>query len=582
MDQLTAPPQSLKDQNLTIADLLGEIIGRGTRLRTPFGERLMTYADYTASGRNLRFVESYLGELQEIYGNTHTEDTESGLVTSDLLAQAEECIKRSVNADDSTCLIATGSGSTGAILRFQELLGLRFPPATWERLEEALEPHLGNGATQECLKERLADRLPVVFVGPYEHHSNEVSWRECFAEVVEVRLTSDGLLDLADLEAKVADPRYDGRFKIGSFSSSSNVTGIRTPLYEVAKLLHRHGALACFDFAASAPYCEIDMNRDDESYFDAIFISPHKYLGGPGSCGVLLFRDDLYRCDLPPSCSGGGTVDYVGPHDHDYLSDIEEREKAGTPPILQLMRAALAMDLKETLGFEAIEATEHRYLEQVMDRFLAHPGIHVLGNPDPRQRMAVISFNIRHGDKFLHPKLVARLLNDLFGVQARAGCSCAGPYGHRLLGIDDELSERYRAQLQAGFEGIKPGWVRIGLHYTLTTAEIEFLCRSIEMVAEFGSRFLPQYELDMRTAVWSRRDGFARPEPAFGIAVARQERGAAPPAPGEEERNRELERYLAEAQGLADQLADQPEAEYATLPGELEELRFFNSVSFRL
>ena len=426
------------DGGLDLDYLRSQIIGVDTRIETPFGQRLMLYADYTASGRSLRFVEDYLVGLQRLYANSHTEDDFSGRITTALLHQAEERIKRAINAGPDGRIIACGTGATGAIDRMQQLVGVKMPPAGRALLQALLQGYLGQ--TQAAgFDEYCAQHQPVVFVGPYEHHSNEISWRESMATVVEVRLAEDGGIDLSHLEKLLQDPRYQGRLRIGSFSAASNVTGLRSPIVQLARILHQHGALAFFDYAASAPYVRIDMNPQDEqdAYIDAVFISPHKFLGGPGSSGLLVFNKRCYHPELPPSIAGGGTVDYVGPFDHDFIHDIEAREKAGTPGILQTLKAALAFDVKEAVGVDLIEQREADMLRRAFARWDAHPGIEILGNPDPGRRVGIVSFNIRDpGQQYLHPRLITTLFNDLFGIQSRGGFSCAGPYGHQLLGID--------------------------------------------------------------------------------------------------------------------------------------------------
>ncbi|MCF7801749.1 MAG: aminotransferase class V-fold PLP-dependent enzyme, partial [Candidatus Marinimicrobia bacterium] len=277
-------------RKLDLDYLRDQIIGNSYCFETPFGKRLMTYADYTASGRSLKFVENYLIKIQAYYANTHTEDDASGRSMTHLLHQAEDSIKRHLNATENCYLIPVGTGATGAIGRLQQILGVYIPPATRKRLLEiadkikATKPEHGEISAE--LEAEFAQAMPVVFIGPYEHHSNDISWRESFSEVVEVDLNEAGEIDLDDLQKKLSDPRYADRLKIGSFSAASNVTGIISPVYDIAKILHQHDALACFDFAASAPYVEIDMNRDGECYFDAVFLSPHKFIGGPGSMGM--------------------------------------------------------------------------------------------------------------------------------------------------------------------------------------------------------------------------------------------------------------------------------------------------------
>ena len=447
-----------QDKPLEFEFLRRELIGADAVIETPFGERLMMYADYTASGRCLCFVENYLRRLQRIYANSHTEDDISGRSMTQLLREAEDSIKRSVNAGETGRIIAVGNGATGAIDKLQQIVGVALPPATRQNLTTLLRGSLGEEADAR-FSDYLATHQPVVFVGPYEHHSNEISWRESLATVVEVDLADDGGVDLDHLERLLQDPAYQGRPRIGSFSAASNVTRMRTPVHEIACLLHRHDAIACFDYAASAPYVAIDMNPpagkyDGDASIDAVFISPHTFLGGPGASGVLVFNQRIYRRDLPPSVSAGGTVDYVGPSGQDFITRIEEREKAGTPGVLQTLKAGLAFELKDRIGVEAIEAREHELVRRAFERWRDNARIEILGNPDPKRRIAIASFNLRDpGGKYLLPKFVTTLLNDLFGVQSRAGCSCAGPYGHRLLGIDFDHSERYREWIRKGYSG---------------------------------------------------------------------------------------------------------------------------------
>jgi selenocysteine lyase/cysteine desulfurase len=418
----------MSKDTLDPAWLRQQIVGVDSTFETPFGERLMVYCDYTASGRCLRFVESYLQGLQRVYANTHTEDDITGRSMSQLLHEAEEAIKHSVNAGPGGRIVACGTGATGAIDKLQQIVGVALAPATRQNIESGLS---AADAALDCesLCALLGDKQPVVFVGPYEHHSNELSWRQSLAKSIEVRLDTSGNIDLKHLEELLQSPEYQGRLRIGSFSAASNVTGIRSNVREITELLHRYDALACFDYAACAPYVEIDMNPDSatgDAAIDAIFISPHKFLGGPGSSGVLVFNERIYRRDLPPSVSAGGTVDYVGPHEQDFITRIEEREKAGTPGVLQTLKAALVFQVKDRVGVDVIEKHERRLTRRALESWGRDENIEILGNPDPRQRVGIISFNIRdERGNYLHHKFVTALLNDLFGIQSRAGCSCA-------------------------------------------------------------------------------------------------------------------------------------------------------------
>ena len=479
------------------------IIGRNSFFDTPFGKRLITYADYTASGRGVSFIEKYISNLMELYGNTHTEDDITGTYTTKLLKEAEKRIKSFFNAPSEYKIIHEGYGSTGAIHRLQKILGVYIPPVLKDNVKNYIKEYLSKN-NERCgeLIDYIYSKRPVVFVSPYEHHSNELTWREAFAEVVEVELNKDGLIDVNDLERKVSDPKYESRIKIGSFSACSNVTGIKTDVYKVATVLHENNAYAFFDFSASAPYVKIDIHRDNRSYFDAIFFSPHKFLGGPGSCGILLIHEKLYRKNLPPTCSGGGTVVYVGFNDQIYVNDIELREKPGTPGIIPLIKASLAMELKDKLGVENIEKRENELTKRAINFLKRISNVELLGNLDPEKRIPIVSFNIKEKEKYFHPKFIVKLLNDLFGIQARAGCSCAGPYGHRLLNIDDEKSKKYQEKIKKGLEGIKPGWARISLHYLMTDEEVNFILKSIEFLSKYAKYFLKSYHFNIFSGSW--------------------------------------------------------------------------------
>ncbi len=478
-----------------------QVIGAQATLETPFGTRRMTYADYTASGRGVEFIEQHIRNVLEYYGNTHTEDDATGVVTTSRLSYAESTIKRLVHADEPYKIVMVGAGSTGAVHRLQQILGVYLPPAGKDALGKQLAGYSSRSEADEFVR-YLKSKRPIVFVGPYEHHSNEVSWRECWVDVVEIDLSPTGLIDLDDLERKVSSDEYRDRVRMGAFSAASNVSGVVTPVYEVARILHRHDAYAFFDFAAIAPYTEIDVHRDDESFFDAVFFSPHKFLGGPGSSGVLIFHERIYRPDLAPTVSGGGTVNYVWADGQDYVRDIETREKAGTPGILQTLRASLAMELKERLGVDRIAKREDELMHRALATLGANPGMEIIGPASPDSRMAIVSFNIRVENSFLHPRFVTVLLNDLFGIQSRAGCSCAGPYGHRLLHLDEHQTQALRRRIATGVAGLRPGWVRVNFHYLMTDEEFDFLCEAILFVADHGREFLPLYQFDVRSGGW--------------------------------------------------------------------------------
>ncbi len=532
------------------------VIGKDTAVHTPFGLRRVTYADYTASGRSLAIIEDFIREqVLPLYANTHTETSGTGLQTTRFREEAREIIRAAVGASrEEHAVIFAGSGSTGAVDRLVGLLGIRIPRGLNEayRLEESIPE---------------AER-PVVFVGPYEHHSNELPWRESIADVIEIREDADGHIDLSELEAKLVEQA--GRpLLIGSFSAASNVTGIISDTSAIARLLHEHGALSFWDFAASAPYLEIDVGSSSSGeYLDAIFLSPHKLIGGPGTPGVLVIRRDLLRNEVPV-VPGGGTVSYVSPDHHLYVTDPEHREEGGTPAIIESIRAGLAFRLKDAVGVETIRHLEHEFIRRAIESWSRNPSIEILGNPEA-ERLSIVSFVIRHGDRTLHHNFVVAVLNDVFGIQARGGCSCAGPYGHRLLGIDLETSARIEELVADGCEVIKPGWVRVNFNYFIAEEEFAYILEAVHLVADQGWRLLPQYGYEPGTALWRHRDGLPRP-PTSLSDLDFAGNGAEPPLTAP---LGDLDSYLAAAKRI---LAEEPDTAIATpdLGAAAEGLRWF-------
>ena len=454
-----------------------DIIGVDQSFISPYGEKKIIYTDWTASGRLYRPIEEkILNECGPFVANTHTETTVTGTAMTLAYHEARHIIKRHVNANSDDILITDGTGMTGVVNKFQRILGLRIP---------------------ENLKEFTSiptELKPVVFISHMEHHSNQTSWLETIADVEIIPANEAGLFCLDQL--KLLLEKYKNRsFKIASITSCSNVTGIKTPYHEVAKLMHQNNGVCFVDFACSGPYVPIDMHpQDADAYLDAIFFSPHKFLGGPGTSGVLIFNKNLYKNNVP-DCPGGGTVMWTNPWgDHKYIDNIEDREDGGTPGFLQVIKTALAIQLKEKMGVQNILDREHELVEYIFAKLNQLPNLHILANQH-QDRLGVISFYIDE----LHFNLGVKLLNDKFGIQTRGGCSCAGTYGHYLLHVDQETSHNLVCQITSGDLIQKPGWIRMSVHPTTTSAEIEFVCESIRLLSENHLEWAKEYQYNPKT-----------------------------------------------------------------------------------
>ncbi len=453
--------------------------------------KTLLHLDYTASAQGLEFIESYIKDFLRTYANTHTETSATGKSSTRRFHQAIDIIRNHVGAGKDSFVIPCGYGATGAIERIQKILGLYFSPKGQKNVSETLNIDLKN----------LLGEKYVVFVGPSEHHSNDVTWQDAaLCSFVRIKAIKTGPmtnhLDLVDLEKQLK--KYSNHIKIGSFSAASNVTGMETDLKAIGKILKQHEAYFFVDYAASGPYTKINI---DEIGIDGIFLSTHKNIGGV-NLGLLVGKNRIYDPSVHPSFGGGGTVTAVTPWEYHFHEKIEEREYPGTPAIRQVWQAALSFQIKEWIGFDTIRNIDQTYTKRFIAFMEQHPMLSLLGNADPHLRVPIFSFLIKHGDKMLHHTLVAALLNDLFGIQARSGCACAGPFGHELLGIEKDLSDRYVELILNVLNGFKPGWTRIGIHYTLSEEEFSYTLKALNAIAYFGPLFLDQYSLDPYTGEW--------------------------------------------------------------------------------
>jgi selenocysteine lyase/cysteine desulfurase len=448
------------------------IIGQKATFRTPFGEQPLIYADWIASGRLYGPIEDKIRhQFGPMVGNTHSEASETGRTMTLAYHHAHQLIKKHVNADENDVIITTGFGMTSALAKFQRILGMKVP----ERLSRYC---------QIPDKER-----PVVFLTHMEHHSNQTPWLESLCDVEVIEPDEDLNINPEKLRQQLAK-YHDRHLKIGSFSACSNVTGIITPFHQLAEIMHEYGGYCFVDFAASAPYVSIDMHpKKPQQKLDAIFFSPHKFLGGPGSSGVLIFSKELYKNRIPDH-PGGGTVLWTNPWgEHSYVDDIEIREDGGTPGFLQAIRTALCVGLKEQMGVDKILRREKELIERAFAGLRSIDGLSILAD-DERSRIGVFSFYI----KGVHHNLIVKLLNDRFGIQVRGGCSCAGTYGHFLLNVDFDTSHRITEKINRGDLSEKPGWVRMSVHPTMTNNELDIIIDAILQVAQHADTWITDYE----------------------------------------------------------------------------------------
>lgn len=465
-----------------------QIIGTDTKIETPFGQKKIIYADWIASGRLYSSIEKKISyEIGPMVGNTHSESSATGLAMTAAYQQAQKIIKKHVNASDKDVLLFTGAGMTSAVAKLQRILGLKIPEQAKNYCAFA------SGEIYKCKRENDPNR-PVVFVTHIEHHSNHTSWLETIADVVVLEPDADLRVN-PDVLRKEIKKYQDRSLILGSFSACSNVTGYIPPFYELAEIMHEHNGYCFVDFAASAPYVEINMHPENEmQQLDAIFFSPHKFLGGPGSAGVLIFNKELYK-NTTPDTPGGGTVKWTNRWGgYSYISDIEVKEDGGTPGFLQGIKAALAIVLKENMSVKMIREREKELTELAFEELQKIKGLHILAH-NIKERLGVFSFYFEN----IHHNLVTKLLNDRFGIQVRGGCSCAGTYGHFLLDVDFRLSKEITDKIESGDLSFKPGWIRLSLHPTMTNDELLFILDAIRQTAKNIEEWKKDYVYNKHT-----------------------------------------------------------------------------------
>lgn len=479
MTHETGTPLDQFKQTLQGPDLINRlrkgVIGEGKKLSGPFGEQELLYADYVASGRALRQVEEFvLEDVLPVYANSHTEASFCGSAMTRMREAARSEIARICGANDEFATVFCGSGATAGLNRLVHLLGV-------------------SGAAER-------GENPLVVIGPYEHHSDILPWRESGAEVIEIGEAATGGPDLEEL-TRVLEAAGPGRLIVGAFSMMSNVTGIVTDDEAVTRILKSFGALSVWDCAGSGPYLPIDMKAGTDVQKDAVVVSPHKFIGGPAASGVMIVRKDAVKIETPVF-PGGGTVRFVSPWNHDYTSNIAAREEAGTPNVVGDIRAALVFLVKEAIGQQMMDERNEAWRQRALASWNDNPAIEILGNQSAAHILPVFSFRVRdlHHGGYIHQQLITRMLSDVFGVQVRGGCACAGPYAHRLLGIEQEESDALRKGILAGEELKKPGWTRLNFSVLLTEEKADRIIQAVDDLARNPYPFADLYSCDEATA----------------------------------------------------------------------------------
>lgn len=453
------------------------VIGHDILVDGPFGSHPLVYADHAASGRALRQVEEFVfAKVLPFYANPHSRASFCGRRINALRAEARRRVAQACSADEGYEVIFTGAGATAGIQKLVHLLELSNPAQA--------------GKTD----------APLIVLGPYEHHSNLLPWRESGTETIELPESEECCGPCPKALESVLKEAH-GRKVVCSFSAGSNVTGSLVEVERITRLAKNHGALVIWDYAGAGPYLPINMLPAKDAAIDAVAVSPHKMLGGPGATGVLVVRRDAVAINRP-TAAGGGTVRYVTSADHDFSLDLGTREEAGTPNTIGDIRAALAFEVKAALNRAGCSTVGRDHASRARMRWSEHPNLQMLG-PNSPDRLPIIAFRMTGKDgQLIHHQLITQLLSDKYGIQARGGCACAGPYVHRLLSIDEDGAQILRRAVLAGDELAKPGFVRLSFSSCMAQNTADFIINAVSEVAGQIDELAKLYRHDAAEAVF--------------------------------------------------------------------------------
>lgn len=488
--------------------LRNKTLGYDNSLNKSYGNSFINYEDHTVSTKWLRFLENHYSKLSEIYKSIQLNGNSAGEYLTQLYDEAKAKIRKCVGANEKYCIIPTGTGAIEVIEKFTKIMGL-FKTTEYfkerDDFSEKIQFNKGEKKTIKSCGKKFNQKKTVVFISSNEYHSIETQWREGDAEVVKIGLDHNGLFDLEALEKQISNPKYRNLMKIGAFSGTLDITGVKMPVYEIAKIVHKHGGYVFFDYSVSGPYVEINMTKDYESYFDGIYLSMNKFIGGTGSSGVLILNKALYSTNNKPYSSEGVVVKQITNEEQKYLLDYEKCDDVGISDIMHVIRASMILELKDKIGVHTIEKIESDYIKRVFNELGKIDNIDILGNLNPDKRISIISFNIKYKNSYLHHGFVSTLLRGLFGIKSKTGWVCDELSSIKLLNIENKKVEGYRDVIDGRIVSMKQGWTQLNFHYTLDKPTFDYIISAVKFVATHGHEFLEEYKVGSDKVTWGHK-----------------------------------------------------------------------------